>query len=207
MSVDRTRQSASAQRGGMGGGMGRGPMGMGFGMPVQKPKNFRVTLFRLLRYFRPQTGLLLAVLAAAIISTVFNIVGPKILGLATTKLFEGFVAKLRHVPGASIDFSYIGHILLILLVLYIISAVFSYVQQYIMAGVAQRTVYTMREQVEDKLGRLPLKFYDTRTHGEVLSRAVNDMDNISNTLQQSLTQLITSVVTLIGVIILMLTIS
>ncbi|HEV8194194.1 MAG TPA: ABC transporter ATP-binding protein [Ktedonobacterales bacterium] len=191
---------------------GGGPMGgfrggMGFGMPVQKAKNFRGTLFRLLGYFKPQKYRLLVVLAAAILGTTFNIVGPKILGLATTKLFEGFVAKLQHVPGAKIDFDYIGHVLEILLVLYVISAIFTYIQQYVMAGVAQKIVYTMRRQIDEKLGRLPLKFYDSRTHGDILSRAVNDMDNISTTLQQSLTQLITSVVTLVGVIILMLTIS
>jgi ATP-binding cassette, subfamily B, multidrug efflux pump len=186
---------------------GMGPMGGGFGIPVQKAKNFRATLFRLLGYFKPQKYRLLVVLVAAILGTVFNIVGPKILGMATTKLFEGFVAKLQHVPGAKIDFDYIGHVLEILLVLYVISAIFTYVQQYVMAGVAQKTVYTMRRQVDEKLGRLPLKFYDSRTHGDILSRAVNDMDNISTTLQQSLTQLITSVVTLVGVIILMLTIS
>ncbi len=186
---------------------GMGPMGGGFGIPVQKAKNFRATLFRLLGYFKPQKYRLLVVLVAAILGTVFNIVGPKILGMATTKLFEGFVAKLQHVPGAKIDFDYIGHVLEILLVLYVISAIFTYVQQYVMAGVAQKTVYTMRRQVDEKLGRLPLKFYDSRPHGDILSRAVNDMDNISTTLQQSLTQLITSVVTLVGVIVLMLTIS
>jgi ATP-binding cassette subfamily B protein len=179
----------------------------GLGMPTQKAKNVRGTLFRLLGYFRPQRVRLTAVLVAAIISTVFNIVGPKILGLATTKLFEGFVLKIRGVPGAAIDFTYIGRILLILAVLYAISAIFGYIQQYIMAGVAQRTVYMMRKQVEDKLGRLPLKFYDGRTHGEILSRAVNDMDNISTTLQQNLTQLITSIVTVVGVVVMMLTIS
>ena len=187
--------------------MGRGgPMGA-FGMPVQKAKNFRATLFRLLGYFRPQKYLLLVVLVAAILSALFNIVGPKILGLAITKLFEGFVLKLRHVPGAAIDFGYIGNVLLILLGLYVISSIFGYIQQYVMAGVAQRTVYTMRRQVDEKLGRLPLKFYDTRTHGEIMSRAINDLDNISSTLQQSLTQLITSAVTLVGVVVMMLTIS
>jgi ATP-binding cassette subfamily B protein len=141
------------------------------------------------------------------VSVIFTIVGPKILGLATTKLFEGVVLKLRHVPGASIDFTYIMHILLFLLVLYLISALFGYMQQYIMAGVAQRTVYTLRKQIEDKFSRLPLKFFDSRTHGEILSRAVNDMDNISSTLQQSLTQLITSLVTIVGVVVMMLSIN
>jgi ATP-binding cassette, subfamily B, multidrug efflux pump len=192
--------------GGPMGGMRGGPMGM-MGMPVQKPKNFRQTLFRLLGYFKPQALRLAVVFVAAVLGAVFAIVGPKILGLATTKLFEGFLAKFRHLPGAKIDFTYIGNVLLILIGLYLVSAAFTYLQQYIMAGVAQRVVYTMRRQIEEKLGRLPLKLYDGRTHGEILSRAVNDMDNISNTLQQSLTQLITSVVTLVGVVVVMLTIS
>ncbi|GER89466.1 hypothetical protein KDW_36280 [Dictyobacter vulcani] len=110
-------------------------------------------------------------------------------------------------PGGGVDFNAIWNILMFLAVLYIISSVFAYIQQYIMASVAQRTVYDLRKQVEEKLSRLPLKFFDSRTHGEILSRAVNDMDNISSTLQQSLTQLITSLVTIIGVIVMMLTIS
>lgn len=186
----------------------RGPMmGGGMGMSVQKAKDFKGTLRRLMGYFKAQKYQLLAVLIAAVISTVFNVVGPKILGLATTKLFEGILAKFRHVPGASVDFTYIGQVLLLLIGLYLISSLFNYIQQYIMASVAQKTVYAMRKQVEEKFERLPLKFFDGRTHGEILSRAVNDMDNISNTLQQSLTQLITSIVTVIGVIVLMLTIS
>jgi ATP-binding cassette, subfamily B, multidrug efflux pump len=190
---------------------GHGPMGFmgrgGMGMPVQKAKNFRGTLIRLLGYLKPQKYLLLVVLVAAVISTIFNIVGPKILGLATTKLFEGMILKMRGVPGAAVDFAYIAQILLLLGGLYIISAVFNYIQQYIMAGVAQKTVYKLRQEVEEKFDRLPLKFFDAHTHGELLSRAVNDMDNISSTLQQSLTQLITSVVTVVGVTVIMLTIS
>jgi ATP-binding cassette subfamily B multidrug efflux pump len=206
MSQERANQRAAGQDQRPMGPMGRGPMSM-VGMPVQKAKNFRGTLYRLVGYFRPQKYLLLLILVFAVIGTVFNIVGPKILGLATTKLFEGVVQKMQGVPGATVDFNYIAHVLLILGGLYVISAVFIYLQQYIMAGVAQRTVYTMRKQVEEKLSRLPLKYFDSQTHGEILSRAVNDMDNISTTLQQSLTQLITSVVTIIGVIVLMLTIS
>jgi len=201
MSVERRGMRPGGQ-GGMG-WMGRG----GMGMPVQKAKNFRGTLIRLLGYFKPHTFLLLAVLVAAVISTIFNIVGPKILGSATTVLFEGMALKSEGVPGAGVDFAYIGRTLLLLSGLYIVSAVFNYIQQYLMVGVAQKTVYTMRRQVEEKFERLPLKFYDSRTHGEILSRAVNDMDNISSTLQQSLTQLITSVVTIVGVIAIMLTIS
>lgn len=202
MSMERSGQRPAAGPP-MGGPMGRGAMGM----PVQKAKDFRGTLKRFLGYFLPHKYRLIAVLVTAVIGTAFNIVGPKILGLATTKLFEGLVARFKGVPGAKIDFNYIGHVLLILAGLYVISSVFTYAQQYIMAGVAQRTVYKLREEVEAKLARLPLKFFDSRTHGEILSRAVNDMDNISTTLQQSLTQLIISAVTLIGVIILMLTIS
>jgi ATP-binding cassette subfamily B protein len=208
MSMQRPATRAEAGGGqGHGGFMGRGgPMG-GLGMPVQKAKNFRGTLLRLLTYFRPEATRLLVVLVAAILSTVFNIVGPKLLGLATTKLFEGFIGKLQHLPGAAIDFTYIGHILLILLGLYVTSAIFGYVQQFTMAGVAQRTVYRLREEVEAKLARLPLRFFDSRTHGEIMSRAVNDLDNITNTLQQSVTQLVTSVVTVVGVVVIMLTIS
>jgi ATP-binding cassette subfamily B protein len=182
-------------------------MGGMMGAPVQKAKDFRGTLFRLLGYFEPEKFLLLIILLAAVLGTVFNIVGPKILGLATTKLFEGIMQKYQGIPGASVDFSYIAHVLLILAGLYVVSAIFIYLQQYLMAGVAQRTVYTMRKQVEAKLARLPLKYFDSNPHGEVLSRAVNDMDNISTTLQQTLTQLITSVVTVIGVVVMMLTIS
>ncbi len=207
MSVERKGQ----QPAGMGGGpMGRGGWGA-MGRPVEKAKDFRGTLTRLLGYFLPQKYRLMIVLAAAIVGAVFNIVGPKILGLATTKLFEGIVAKYRavatHQPAPGVDFGYIGHILLILLGLYVISSIFTYIQQYIMAGVAQRTMYRLRKEVDEKLSRLPLKYFDSRTHGEIMSRAVNDMDNLSTTLQQSVTQLITSVVTLVGVIVLMLTIS
>jgi len=175
------------------------------GMSVEKPKDLKGTLFRLLGYFKPRKYQLLAVIVAGMVGTVFNVVGPKILGLATTKLFQGIVLKSRGL--GSVDFGYIGHILLILIGLYLVSACFQYAQQYLMAGVAQKTVYALRRQVEEKFERLPLKFYDSRTHGELLSRAVNDLDNISSTLQQSLTQFITSVITIIGVTVLMLTIS
>jgi ATP-binding cassette subfamily B protein len=178
---------------------------------VEKPKDFQATAKRLFGYFLPQKYRLMIVLTTAILGTSFNIIGPKILGLATTKLFEGLLAKfqaiMHHQPVPSIDFGYIAHVLLILLGLYVISAIFIYIQQYVMAGVAQRTMYRLRKEVDEKLSRLPLKFFDSRTHGEIMSRAVNDMDNLSTTLQQSITQLITSAVTLIGVIVMMLTIS
>ncbi len=190
------------RRGGMGGGPMHGMMVLG-----EKAKDFKGTLRRLLGYLRPQLLPLCIVLLAAACSTVFNILSPKVMGRATTKLFEFVIMKLKGVPGAAVDFTYIGRILLILCGLYLTSAAFSYLQQLVMAGVAQRTVYQMRRDVEAKLSRLPLKFFDSRTHGEILSRVTNDVDTVSSTLQQSITQLVTSVVTLIGVIIMMLTIS
>ena len=183
-----------------------GPMGT-MGRPVEKAKNFKGTLKRLLVYLRPRSFQLVAVIIFAILSTIFNIVSPKIMGQATTKLFEGLMGKMQHIPGAYIDFAYIQQIVLILIGLYLASALFGYIQQYIMAGVAQKTVYDMRKDIYNKLSRLPLKFFDTRTHGEILSRVTNDIDNIATTLQQSLTQLITSIVTLVGIVIMMLTIS
>src|SRR5258708_14367320 len=136
-------QAGPAQRpqgGPMGGGPGRGPMGGGpmgmMGMPVQKAKNFRQTFFRLLGYFKPQALRLIIVFVAAIIGSVFNIVGPKVLALATDKLAYGYILKLGHVPGAAIDFGYIGNILLILIGLYLVSALFTYIQQYVMPGLA-----------------------------------------------------------------------
>jgi ATP-binding cassette subfamily B multidrug efflux pump len=218
-------QNSTTQRpGGMGGGpMGRGGWG-GMGRPVEKPKDFWGTFKRLMGYFAPQKFRLSIVLIAAIIGMVFNIVGPKILGLATTRLFDDLIAKyqalgknayiaqhpnlpLHPVPVPGIDFGYIGTVLLLLLGLYVVSSVFTFIQQYVMAGVAQRTVYQLRKEVDEKLSRLPLKYFDGRTHGEILSRAVNDMDNISTTLQQNVTQLIMSAVQLIGVLVMMLTIS
>lgn len=176
-------------------------------MPAEKAKDFKGTLRRLIKYLRPRMVQLIIVLIMAIASTVFSIFSPKVMGKATTKLFEGAYGKLMGVEGASIDFGYINDILILLAGLYLLSALFSYIQQYVMAGVAQKVVYDMREQINSKLERLPLKYFDSRTHGEILSRATNDVDNISTTLQQSLTQLITSIVTIIGVIVMMLTIS
>ncbi|MCM3041045.1 ABC transporter ATP-binding protein/permease [Paenibacillus motobuensis] len=177
------------------------------GRPVEKAKDFKGTLKRLIHYLAPHKVQLLAVLIMAILSTVFSVLSPKVMGHATTKLFEGIMGKINGVPGASIDFQYVGQIILILIGLYLLSAAFGYVQQYLMAGVAQKTVYDLRREVNDKLNRLPLKYFDARTHGEILSRVTNDVDNISSTLQQSLTQLITSVLTIIGVIVMMLSIS
>jgi ATP-binding cassette subfamily B protein len=174
---------------------------------MQKAKNFKGTLNRLLGYLRPHRSALVVVVVAGAIGTVFGVVGPKILGMATTKIFEGYLAKTSGVPGAGIDFSAIGRLLAWLVALYVVSNAFQYLMQYLMANVAQKTVYALRQEVEAKFDRLPLKFFDSRTRGEVMSRAVNDLDSISGTLQQNLTQLLTSVLTLIGVIVMMLTIS
>ena len=196
---------------GPGRGPGRGgPMGGGHmmgGAPVEKAKNFKASLKRLLTYLKPRMVPLIVVFAMAALSTVFSIFAPKIMGKATTRLFEGIVAKMMHVPSAAIDFAYIGQIVLMLVGLYLASALFGYIQQFIMAGIAQKTVYDMRRDVSEKLARLPLKFFDGRTHGEIMSRVTNDVDNIAGTLQQSLTQIISSVVTIVGVIVMMLTIS
>ncbi|CAM4214981.1 ABC transporter ATP-binding protein [Paenibacillus phoenicis] len=204
-----SREQSSGKRG-FGGprpGHGPGPGGPGMGMPVEKAKDFKGTLRRLIRYLRPHKYQLVAVFVMAILSTLFSIFSPKVMGKATTKLFEGIVAKVQGVPGAEIDFQYIWHIIMVLIGLYVLSALFSYFQQYLMAGVAQKTVYDLRKDVNAKLNKLPLKYFDARTHGEILSRVTNDVDNIAGTLQQSLTQLITSILTIIGVIVMMLSIS
>jgi len=185
---------------------GRGPMA-GVGMPVQKAKDFKGTLRRLAGYLAPHRPALTVVVAAGVIATLFSVIGPKMLGLATTRIFEGYLARTLGRSNAGIDFGYVAGILWTLLVLYVVSAVFQYVQQYLMSGVAQKTVYALRQAVEAKFSRLPLRFFDSKTHGEIMSRAVNDLDNISSTLQQNLTQLTTSVLTVIGIIIMMLTIS
>ncbi|MBU5484690.1 ABC transporter ATP-binding protein/permease [Clostridium sp. MSJ-11] len=189
-----------------GGGFGKGHGGPPMGMPVEKAKDFKGTLKRLLGYLKPLKFQLVAVFIMAILSTTFTILSPDILGKVTTTLFNGIVERFS-VPNAAIDFDYIYKTLIILAVLYISSAFFAYIQQYIMAGVAQKTVLNMRKDVNEKLSRLPLKFFDSHTHGEILSRVTNDVDNISSTLQQSITQLITSIITIVGIIIMMFKIS
>lgn len=225
------RSSQPAKRP-MGGGMGRGPgggPGAGMSMPVVKAKDFKGTLKRLVGYLAPQKMRFIAVGILAVVSTVFSIFGPKILGKATTKIAEGVIAQytyyfkiqaaiqnnqpasvieeLRHAPIPLFDFGYIGKILVLMVVLYAISFLTGFVMSYIMSGVSQKTVYAMRNEVKEKLDRLPLKYFDGRTHGEILSRVTNDMDNIATTLQQSLTQLITSIVTIVGILIMMISIS
>ncbi|PKM90879.1 MAG: ABC transporter [Firmicutes bacterium HGW-Firmicutes-12] len=206
MTEERKHNQTPMGKGPMGRGPGRGPMA-GLAMPVEKAKDFKGTLKRLLHYLKPQSAKLFIVFITAALATVFNIYSPKVMGKAITKLFVGVMQKLQGIPNAGIDFHYIINILLILGALYIFSSFFNFLQQYIMAGVAQRLVYKMRNDVNDKLARLPLKFFDSRTHGEILSRVTNDIENISTTLQQSMTQLITSVITLIGIVIMMLLIS
>ncbi len=196
---------AKRQRGGPG-PMGGHP-GPRIGMPVERAKDFKGTLRRLLTYLRPHKVQLIAVFLMAVLSTLFTILSPKIMGLATTSLFEGVKARFGGAEEAWIDFGYLAKILMVLIVLYVLSSIFAYLQQYLMAGITQRTVYEMRQQVNEKLSRLPLRYFDSRTHGETLSRITNDVDNISNTLQQSVTQLITSLITIIGVVIMMLVIS
>ncbi|PKM93494.1 MAG: ABC transporter [Firmicutes bacterium HGW-Firmicutes-1] len=204
MSQEERKESKSMSGRGPRGGFGGGP---GFGMPTEKASNFKGSLKRLIRYLSVYKIKLILIVITAILSTVFSIVGPKILGKAITRIYEGVMMKLKGVPNAKIDFDYVLYILFILVGLYIISALFSYIQQFIMASVAQETVFDMRKDVSNKLNKLPLKYFDSKTHGEILSRVTNDIDTISTTLQQSLTQIITSLVQLIGFIIMMLTIS
>ncbi|GAA0822318.1 ABC transporter ATP-binding protein [Clostridium tertium] len=187
------------------GGFG-GPMG---GMQVGggKAKDFKGTVGKLLKYLKPYRISIITVLIFAIGSAAFSIIGPKILGKATTKLFEGLVSKVSGEVGAAIDFTYIGNIIALLLILYVISAVFSFIQGFIMSGVAQKVSYNLRKEIAEKINRMPLKYFDKMTHGEVLSRVTNDVDTVSNTLNQSLSQMLTSITTLIGVLIMMLSIS
>ncbi|WP_239255653.1 ABC transporter ATP-binding protein [Listeria ilorinensis] len=177
---------------------GPGPRGPVIGA---KPRNFKKTLFRLLGYMKPRTFAISLVFVFAILSTIFNIFSPKELGKATTEIFKGVMSP------AGINDDKIFNILFGVFLLYLGSSLFSFIQQFVMSSVAQRTVYDMRRDLKAKMARLPLRYYDTRSNGDILSRAVNDMDNIANTLQQSLTQAITAVVQIIGVLIMMLTIS
>ncbi len=203
MAQDNTQPKYNARSGGHG-GHGGPPM---VGRVAEKSKNFKGTLRKLIVYVRPQYKGLAAVFIFAVFSTVFSISAPKIIGLAVDKIYEGVVDKMNHVAGAAIDFHYLGIIVLVLLAIYLMASLFSYAQEYIMAGVSQKIIQRMRNDVSEKLHHLPLKFFDTRTHGEILSRVTNDIDTISSTFQQSLTQLVTSLITLIGITAMMLTIS
>ena len=186
------QKQSSAPR--MGGGRGIRAAG-------EKAKDFKGTMLHLLQYLMVYKASVAVVILFAACSSVFSIIGPKVLGKATTKLFEGMMAWMMG-TGLLTDFRYIRNCLLLLVVLYLISAVFSYLQSYIMSGVSMKVTYQFRKDISMKMNRLPLSYYDTRTHGEVLSRITNDVDTVSQTLNQSLTQIITSVATLVGVMVL-----
>ena len=215
---------------------GGGPGMFGMGMPPAKPKDFRGSFRRLIDRLRPERRLIAIVIVLAVISVAFAVIGPKILGNATNDIFNGVIsqqipagvtqeqviaglrargenqladmlASMHLTPGQGVDFADLANILLLLTGIYLLSSVFGWMQAWIMAGVTQRTILRLREEVDLKLGRLPLKYFDGHARGDVLSRVTNDIDNIGQTLQQSLTQLITSILTIIGVLALMLTIS
>ena len=185
---------------------GRPPMA-GMGMPTQKAKDFKGSVKRLLAYLRPHRAALVVVVICGVIGTIFTAFGPRLLGLATTAVFEGYIGKQRGVPGAGIDFVFINRLMVWLVALYLIANFFQYLMQYLMANVAQKTVHELRREVESKFDRLPLKFFDSRTRGELMSRATNDLDSISGTLQQNLTQLLTSSLSVFSVVIMMLSIN
>lgn len=183
--------------------MGHGPMRGG--MPGEKAKDFKGTMVRLLKYAASYRTALAVVIIFAVGSTVFSIIGPKILSQATTEIFNGLVSKISGTGG--IDFTKIGRILLAVLGLYLISSVFSFVQGWLMTGVTQKLCFRMRREISEKIDRMPMKYFESKTVGEVLSRITNDVDTLGQSLNQSVTQLITSVTTVIGIIIVMLTIS
>jgi len=216
-------------------GMGGGPFG-GPGLPPEKPKDLKGSFRRLTGTLRPEAARIVIVIALAILSVTCAVVGPKILGTATDILFEGVVSQqippgvtqqqavdllrakgetqqadmlesMTVTPGAGVDLTALRDVLLLVTTVYILSSLFSWAQSYIMAGVSQRTVYRMRRDVDVKLSRLPLRYFDSHPRGDTLSRVTNDIDNIANSLQQTLTQLITAVCTIIGVLAMMLWIS
>ena len=185
--------------------MPRGRMGGRRGMSTEKAKDFKGTMKKLMGYLTQYKIGLLLVVIFAIGSTIFNIAGPKILGKATTELFHGLISKVS--GGSGIDFDKIAKILIGLMCLYVCSALFSFIQGYIMTGVSQKLTYRMRKEISEKIDRLPMGYFDKMTHGEILSRITNDVDTLSQSLNQSATQVITSVATIIGVLVMMLSIS
>ncbi|TLM99199.1 MAG: ABC transporter ATP-binding protein, partial [Actinobacteria bacterium] len=199
-------QRPAGQQGG-GQHFGPGPRGgpMGMMMKGDKARDFGGTMRRLLQYLSAYALPFTVVTLFAIASTVFNIFGPKVLGQATTKLFEGVMAQIAGTGG--IDFAYIANILIIMAILYLLASVFSFVQGWIMSGVSAKVTYQFRKDIAGKINRLPLRYFDGTTQGEVLSRVTNDVDTVSQTLNQSLSQIITSAVTVVGILIMMLTIS
>ena len=190
------------KHGGMGHGHGHGPMGMG----QEKAKDFKGTMKKLIEYLSPYKLAILLVVVFAIGSSVFNIAGPKILGNATTEIFNGLVNKVSN-SGSGIDFDSILKTLTLLATLYVISSIFSFIQTFITSDISQKVSYNLRKSISEKINRLPLNYYDKQTNGEVLSRVTNDVDAISQNLNQILSQMITAVTTLIGVLVMMLSIS
>lgn len=188
----------------------RGPMGGGHGpgamMPGEKAKDLKGTLRKLVAYLKPFHVSIIAVIIFAALSTVFSIVGPKILGNATTEIYTGIMSKLTGL-GTGINFDKILNIIFFLLGLYIVSALLSYLQGFIMTGVTMKVTYNLRKNIAEKINRMPLAYFDRVSNGEVLSRITNDVDTVSQSLNQSLTQIITSVATLVGVLVMMLSIS
>ncbi|HPC05130.1 MAG TPA: ABC transporter ATP-binding protein [Anaerolineaceae bacterium] len=186
-----------------GGRPGGGPPGM---RRVEKARDFKGTMKRLILYLKPYQVSIIVILVLAAISTVFNIFGPKILGKAITRLFEGVMGMIAG-TGTGIDFEYIGRIIILMATLYLISALINYIQGWVMSGITAKITYQFRQDISEKINRMPLKYFDGTNHGEVLSRITNDVDTVSQTMNQSLTQIITSAVTLIGVLIMMLSIN
>ena len=195
------------------GPMGGGGPGRGIVMKVEKPKNFGATVKRLFAYMSSRLIAVGIVFVLAITAVIFQIQTPKILGKATTEIFSGVMAGMKQIQAGEqltrfpIDFEKIAQIILVVIVLYLLSAVFNFGQQFIMTRVSQRTVYELRKDLDEKMSRLPISYFDTHSNGDIMSRAINDMDNIASTLQQNVTQFLTSTVTFIGVLWMMLTIS
>jgi ATP-binding cassette subfamily B protein len=186
-------------------GMGRGgPMGMM--RKGEKPRDFKGTMLKLIKYLSSYKVAIAIVIVFAIASTIASIVGPKILGKATTKLFEGVMGQIAG-TGSGIDFAYIGHTIITVLFLYLLSALFSYIQGWIMSSVSMNITYRFRKEIAEKINRMPLRYFDGTSHGEILSRITNDVDTVSQTLNQSLTQIITSAITVVGVLVMMFSIS
>ena len=201
MSNERNMNSASRPKRPMG-----GPMGHGRGMaPGEKAKDFKGSIGKMLRYMGKYKIAVVFVMIIAACSTVFSVVGPKVLGKATTALASGLMAKVAETGG--IDFTYIGKILLFVLGLYLLSSVLSFIQGWIMTGITQKICYRMRKEITEKINRMPMKYFESRTYGEVLSRITNDVDTLGMGLNQSVTQIITSTATIIGVLVMMLSIS
>ncbi|ABP66184.1 ABC transporter related protein [Caldicellulosiruptor saccharolyticus DSM 8903] len=184
-------------------GMGHGPRGF---VPGEKAKDFKGTMKKLIRYLSTYKISLITVLVLAILSTSFSIAGPKILSKAITKIFEGIMNRITG-QGSGIDFEYIGKILIILLVLYGLSSIFGYLQGWIMSGVSMKITYRFRKEISEKINRLPLKYFESTNQGEILSRITNDVDTITQTLNQSMTQIITSVTMVLGVLVMMISIN